>query len=58
MRRLTTLADRLLSRFVPETTAAATGPCSVQYVCDGGPKYKCTVCPDSYTCDLVPGWCW
>ncbi|GLZ76280.1 hypothetical protein Afil01_10870 [Actinorhabdospora filicis] len=60
MKRLTTITDRLLSRFVPERTASADCWWNTYYICDGGPKYLCrrNSCTGEEICELRPGWCW
>lgn len=60
MSKLNRIADRLLSRFVPERAASAYCGVSTYYICDGGPKYLCRYdsCTGVENCELRPGWCW
>jgi len=55
---LKALADRLVTRLVPKSPAAAS--CGTYYICDGGPKYRCRISCETgeHVCELVPGWCW
>jgi hypothetical protein len=58
MSKIHALADRFLTLFAPEASAAAH--CGVYYICDGGPKIRCErQCDGSEdVCVLVGGWCW
>lgn len=61
MKRLTTIADRLLSRFVPERSASANCWVSTYYICDSGPKMRCkhdSCSTEEDVCVWTGGWCW